>query len=196
MRESKLHASPPTDSTMRTLFLLALLALAPAAGAQIPSFGAAVGVNFASLGDAGAVDLDNATGFHAGVYADLGLGPLSVRPGIFYVRAGSVLSSDENVDWIAIPVDVLLSTGAPLLEPYALIGPEARVPLGEVFADGTRSFALAANIGVGVEVGGFLLPSAFAEIRYGLDLSGLRDDPDVDESVKVNVVMLRVGAGI
>jgi len=181
---------------MRSLLLAALLALAPAAAAQIPSFGAAVGVNFASLGDAGAVDLDNATGFHAGVYADLGLGPVSVRPGLFYVRAGRLLTSDEQVDWIAIPVDVRASLGTPLVKPYAFIGPEARVPLGEVFADGSRSFALAANIGVGVEVGGFLLPNAFAEVRYGLDLSGLRDDPDVDESVKVNVVMLRIGAGL
>jgi hypothetical protein len=182
---------------MRSILILTgLLTLAPAVAAQIPSFGAAVGVNFASLGDAGTVDLDNATGFHAGVYADLGLGGVSVRPGLFYVRAGRVLASDENVDWVAIPVDVRLSLGTPLVKPYALVGPEARVPLGEVFADGTRSFAVAANIGVGVEVGGFLLPSGFAEIRYGLDLSGLRDDPDVDESVKVNVVMLRIGAGI
>jgi hypothetical protein len=182
---------------MRSILILTfLLALAPAAHAQIPSFGAAVGVNFASLGDAGAVDLDNATGFHAGIFADLGLGGVSVRPGLFYVRAGRLLSSDENVDWIAIPVDVRLSLGTPLVKPYALVGPEARVPLSEVFVDGNRSFALAANVGVGVEVGGFLLPSGFAEVRYGLDLSGIRDDPDVDGSVKVNVVMLRIGAGI
>jgi hypothetical protein len=181
---------------MRKLFLAALVAaLSPVAAAQIPSFGGAIGLNFASLGDAGTVDLDNATGFHAGVYADLGLGGVSVRPGLFYVRAGRVLTSDENVDWIAIPVDVRLSTGTPLIKPYALAGPEARIPVNQVFVDGTRSFALAANVGVGLEVGGFLLPNAFAEVRYGLDLSGLRDDPDVDESVKVNVVMLRVGAG-
>jgi hypothetical protein len=185
----------PTSPRSLAALLLALLA-APAASAQIPSFGAAAGINFASLGDATATDLDNATGFHVGVYADLGIGPLSVRPGVFYVRAGRVLTSDEQIDYVAIPVDLRFSTGTPLVRPYALVGPEARIPTGEVFGEDTRSFALAANVGVGVELGGLVLPNAFAELRYGLDLSGLRDDPDVDESVKVNVVMIRVGVGM
>ncbi len=179
------------------LFLLALLvAVAPAARAQlIPSFGAAVGVNFASLGDAGTLALDGSTGYHAGIYADLGFGGLSVRPGLFYVRAGSLLN-DENVDYVSVPVDLKAAFPSPLVKPYVVAGPEFRFPQGSITQFNRRDFALAANVGAGVEVGGFLLPNAFAELRYGLDLSGLRDDPEVDESVKVNLFMVRVGLGL
>ena len=117
---------------------------------------------------------------------------------MFYVRAGRVLQNDERIDYVAIPVDLRFSTGTPLVKPYALVGPEARIPTGDVFGEDTRSFVFAANVGVGVEVGGLLLPNAFAEVRYGLDLSGLQQgaSEDVDASVKVNVVMLRVGVGL
>lgn len=182
---------------MRSLLIALVFLAAPAARAQlIPSFGAAAGVNFASLGDAATVELDGSTGYHVGIYADLGVAGLSVRPGLFYVRAGSLLSNDESVDYVSIPVDFKAAFPSPVVSPYAVIGPEFRFPQSSPFDANTRDFALAANLGVGVEAGGILLPNAFAELRYGLDLSGLQDDDAVDESVKVNLFMIRVGVGI
>jgi hypothetical protein len=197
---------------MRTLLLAAAALAAPAAHAQLipsASFGVTAGVNFASLSDAGSRDLDNSTGYHAGLYADLGVGGLSIRPAILYVAAGDIdvvpggTEDGEGVDYVSIPVDLQLSLPTPLVQPYAIVGPEFRFPQGDIEEGevNTRDFSLAANAGLGVELGGFLLPNAFAEVRYGLDISGLLDEEDGSaeeefESVKVNLVMIRVGVGI
>ena len=198
---------------MRTLrcalAALALLLVPSLAHAQlIPSFGVTGGVNFASLEDATSADLDNSTGYHAGVFLDLGIGPLNVRPAVLYVWAGSfqdnglipLLSDEPSLSFIAVPVDFKFSLATPLVKPYALVGPEFRFTTGD-FAEfeNVKNTTVAINAGIGAELGAIIGPSAFLELRYGFDVSGLADEnfgTTSDESLKVNLFMLRVGVGL
>ena len=193
---------------MRRLLPLALLlALAvPRAEAQvIPSIdlGIAGGLNFASLSDAGAFDLDGSTGYHIGLYADVGVLFASARTGVFYVAAGDIPTTgvtvgdaDDSVSYVAVPVDFQIKTPTPLIQAYALIGPEFRFPVDGLDTFDTESMTIAGNVGLGVRGGVPLIgPSGFLELRYGRDFTGLRDT-EGDDDVKVNLVMIRVGVGI
>ncbi|HLA64177.1 MAG TPA: outer membrane beta-barrel protein [Rhodothermales bacterium] len=195
---------------MRTPLLTAALALAalaaPAAHAQLlPSFGVAGGVNFASLNDVTGADLDNATGYHIGLYADLGFGPLAVRPGIYYLRAGDVetVGGAELVsaDFITIPIDVRFQTPLPVLKAYALAGPEFRFPVGDggALVD-TRAVNVAANVGVGASFNPPLAgPSGFLELRYAFDVTGFAEATGAtsgDSDYRVSLFMVRAGIGL
>ena len=184
------------------LFLVALLVglAAPAAHAQIiPSLdiGVAGGVNFASLGDAGTTDLDNSTGYHIGVFADIGALFFSARTGLYYLRAGEIPGAGANgdagtVNFITIPVDLQFQTPTPVIKAYALIGPEFRFPLNGLDTFDQEAVNYALNVGVGVKgsvpvvgYGGFL------ELRYARDLTASMDD-----DYKVHLFMIRAGVGL
>ncbi|MEM8559877.1 MAG: porin family protein [Bacteroidota bacterium] len=195
---------------LRTLLLtVALLATTATASAQIiPSFGIAGGLNFGSLSDAGSLDIGSSTGYHIGLYAQVGVASFAVRPGLFYQRVGDIEfptvqglgALDEiAVSYVIIPIDLLYKPlPTPLIKPYLLAGPEFRIAAGDL-ADAafgnedSRSFTTALNIGIGAQFGAIIGPKVFGELRYSFDLSGVSEG---DETVKVNVVMLRVGLGI
>lgn len=195
---------------MRLLALALVLALAPAASAQIiPSIdlGVAGGVNFASLGDASDAELQSSTGFHVGVYADVSALFLSGRTGLFYQRIGDIPGAGDGeeagtVSFVTVPVDLIFQTPTPIAKAYVLVGPEFRFPLGDLDLVGATqgeelvSVNTAVNFGIGAKAGLPLVgPSGFVELRYAYDLSGIADT-DSDQTYKVNVVMLRVGVGI
>ena len=182
---------------------LALAALAAPARAQLlPSFGVAGGVNFASLNDVAGADLDNSTGWHIGLYADVGIGPLAIRPGLFYLRAGDVETTtgagDIAADFVTIPVDLRFQTPFPVLKAYALAGPEFRFPVGEngVLVD-TRAVNVAANVGVGASFNPPLAgPSGFLELRYAFDVTGFAEAVGADSDYRVSLFMIRAGIGL
>jgi hypothetical protein len=182
---------------------------APTAQAQLlPSFGLTGGLNFGSLSDAATVDLDESTGYHIGVFSDFGFGPVGVRGSLMYVRAGNLGlpivggGGDAVVSFIALPVDLQYRAGTPLVNPYALFGPELRFPLGDLADADARSVAVALNLGVGASFGAFIGPTVFAELRYAFDVTGFFDDgvagvpASVDDSVKLNIFYLRIGVGL
>ncbi|MFN3595784.1 MAG: outer membrane beta-barrel protein [Rubricoccaceae bacterium] len=193
---------------MRTSALALLLALAaPAAQAQlIPSvdLGAAAGLNFARLGDISAADVDNSTGYHLGIYADVSAVLLSFRTGVYYLRAGDVeqtrTGETTSASFVTIPVDIRFQTPTPVVQAYLLGGPEARFPVGSA-AEGveTRAVNLAANVGAGVRfatpVAG---PSGFAEVRYSYDVTGFAEDIGLttDNTYRLSVFMIRAGIGL
>ena len=196
---------------MRFLPLALLLALAaPQAQAQlIPSLdlGVAGGVNFASLSDAGTLDIENSTGYHVGVYADVGVLFASARTGVYYVRAGDIRQDievgvgdefDDSFDYVAVPIDFQIKTPTPIFQAYALIGPEFRFPVDGLDTFDTESVQLAGNVGLGVRGGLPLIgPSGYLELRYGRDFSGINGEETAgDDDVKVNLVMIRLGFGI
>ena len=194
---------------MRFLPLALLLALAAPSQAQvIPNLdlGVAGGVNFASLSDAQTLDLDNSTGYHIGIYADVGVLFASARTGVYYVRAGDIRddastpseSFDTSFDYVAVPVDFQIKTPTPIFQAYALIGPEFRFPVDGLDTFETENVQYAGNVGLGVRGGLPLIgPSGYLELRYGRDFSGLRSDANSsDDDVKVNLVMIRLGVGI
>ena len=192
---------------LASCLLLAASALpAPAAHAQIlPSFGVTGGLNFGSLSDAATVDLEQTTGYHVGVFGDVGFGPIGLRAALLFVRAGNLTTAadvdDATVSFISIPVDFHYGLGLPLVNPYLLAGPEARLPLGDLADADARSIAVALNLGIGAEVSAFIGPKVFGELRYAFDVTGFFDDgfagvaATANESVRVNLFYVRIGVG-
>ena len=184
------------------LFALALAAL-PAAHAQIiPSFGVAGGVNFGSLSDVAGAELQNSTGYHIGLYADAGIGPIAVRPGVFYLSAGDVETGGETVsaDFVTIPIDFKFQTPTPIVKGYAAVGPELRFPIGE---DGavvaTKSTNVAINFAAGASINPPLVgPSGFIELRYALDVSGFAEvvSDAASDDYNLSLFMVRLGFGL
>lgn len=189
---------------MRSLryFLLAavFVAATPLAEAQIiPKFGVAGGLNFGSLSDAAGADFESSTGYHVGVFSDVGFGPLAARVSVLYVKAGDVGEgdNDSSISFIGVPVDFKFRFPTPVLKPYALLGPEARFALGDLADADARSVNLALNAGIGAEISALVGPSAFAELRYSFDASGFAPgDLGDDVDFKVSVFYLRVGVAL
>ncbi|MEM8598623.1 MAG: porin family protein [Bacteroidota bacterium] len=191
---------------LRSLLLAAaLVATTATASAQIiPQFGIAGGLNFGSLSDASSLDIGASTGYHIGVYAQVGVASFAVRPSILYQRVGDIEFEtpgieDIGVSYVLIPIDLIYKPlPTPLIKPYLLAGPEFRIATGDLASaafgnEDARSFTTAINIGVGAQFGAVIGPKVFGELRYAFDLSGVSEG---DETVKVNVVMLRVGLGL
>ena len=188
------------------LALAAVLAI-PAAHAQlVPSvdFGVAGGVNFASLGNAGGLNLDQSTGFNAGVYADVGVLFFAARTGLFYVSAGDIPGQGQNgengtVRFISVPVDFQFQTPTPLVKAYALVGPEFRFPLSGLDTFDKSGLSTAVDVGVGAKGGVPLIgPSGFIELRYARDLTGFGSlqSSTTGDDVKVHLFLVRAGIGL
>ncbi|MFB6280174.1 MAG: outer membrane beta-barrel protein [Salinibacter sp.] len=174
--------------------LLALVFLGVSALPAQAQFGIAAGANFDSVSDIqnGQNVSENATGYHIGAVYDLGLGPVSIRPGLFYRKVGSYDFSDvtgadvEQLDVTAfeVPVDLrvtLLPT--PLVSPYLVGGPNAFLPQSseDSFDEDFEDVSFTFNIGVGANVSvpgvGLTLQP---ELRYEFGASDyISDDFDV-----------------
>lgn len=178
-------------------------------------FGLAIGLNFDDLGDIDArntkTTFDQASGYHIGAFYNFNLGPLGLRPGIFYrdlgdVSVGGALTGDFDLQLIEIPIDVRYRIPTPVFSPYILAGPVFSFPSsGEDDADDSlEDFLLTGNLGFGIE---FTVPGLgwklFPEFRYAFGLSDLiKDEFSVagrvfvaDDAATLNTYMLRLGIG-
>ena len=181
-------------------FLLAGLAAfsAPDARAQL---GVAGGLNYDNLSEIDA-DTDRASGYHVGLFYDARLGPLSLRPGVFYMDVGEIEFEDDEVDnfdlqLVEIPIDARFRFGAaPFLKPYLMAGPVFRINASsDDFEGEVEDFSVAANAGVGVEL---TLPGSglrlYPEVRYAFGISDFASDLGVEASTaRLNTFMLRLG---
>lgn len=180
--------------------LLLLAGVSPAKG----QFGVAGGLNFESAGDIEATDgsatLDNSTGYHVGLVYELGLGPVDIRPGVYYRRVGEydlsnidtqLANARYTVSAWEVPVDVKLTVlPTPLISPYIVGGPKATFPRGEdEFDDAVEDISYTFNVGVGADIS---LPGAplrlQPELRYEFGATGFIDD---DRDVEVGGVTFR-----
>jgi hypothetical protein len=193
------NAVAPANAVRVVAALAIVLALAVApAHAQ---FGIAGGLNFESTDDIrGSVQggvsgtqeaaFDNSTGYHIGLVYDLGLGPVSVRPGVFFRRVGDVVlpSGPEEVverslNTIEVPVDLRLTVlPLPVVKPYLLAGPMASFPIGEDELDDlTEDVSVSANVGLGATIS---LPgltfSLQPELRYEFGLTSYIGDESAE----------------
>lgn len=180
-------------STHRTKFALsALVALLFLIGTTVPAqaqFGVAAGLNFESASDIDTntntqanTTLESSTGYHVGVVYGLSLGPLNVRPGLFYRKLGHTYEFPNSTADVAaweVPVDVrvtLLPT--PLVSPYVLAGPKAsflRSDLDEFDDDLEEiSYSFAVGIGADVSLGSSL--TLQPELRYDFGATDYVDD--------------------
>lgn len=181
--------------------------------ASAQGLGIAAGANFDRLSDIEGdreASFENASGFHVGVFYDLPLGGVALRPGIYYMDVGtfdveSVESSLQTVDLslIEVPVDVRVRMMTPLIAPYATFGPVLRFANSndDEFSDALNNFTVAANVGVGLEIGAPGAPiRLFPEIRYSFGVSELTEDVEflgtsftAEEEIRLNTFMVRLG---
>ena len=199
--------------TVAAVLLVALLATAPNARAQV---GIAGGANFDDFGDVKDSNenniTENATGYHVGLFYEFGAGPLRVRPGVFYMDAGSFEFTTDPADaagearsfdlnLVEVPIDLRLRLlSLPLIKPYATAGPVLRIATndgGDEFPGRTEDLTLAANVGGGVELG---LPGSslrfYPELRYSFGVNDIVDDygfQGENDSSRLNNFMLRLG---
>ncbi len=186
--------------------LLALFLLTPSARAQ---FGVAVGANFDKASDFSLANssesFESATGYHVGVFVDLPLGPIALRPGIFYTDVGSLEPEGSfnapkaDLSLVEIPVDVRYRILLPLAKPYVLAGPVFRLANQSSDEVDLTQFSMAGAAGLGLELSlGGLRP--FVEARYQFGVSKFVDGYEVggvtiesEDDVKLNSFMIRAG---
>lgn len=154
----------------------ALLVAVPAEG----QLGIGAGLNFSNLDDidsgSGSATLDASSGYHVGLFVNLGSGPLSLRPGVYYHRIGryDFPSSEElTLSAIEIPVDVrltLLSAGP--VRPFILAAPVLTFPQSGDAESAVEDMALSADIGAGLDIRLPALPFSLApELRYSMGVT-------------------------
>lgn len=182
------------------VLLVALLGVHASASAQ--GFGVIGGLNYTSVDDVSYQDaratFENRSGYHLGVYLDLPLGPIAVRPGVRYLDAGPIyeglgnvvggsgdsfdgLRDDFDVSFISVPVDASLGLPLPIINPYAFAGPEFRLQRAPdappELTEELEDWSYIGNLGLGAEVSlpGFGV-TLRPEIRYSFGLSNLIDE--------------------
>lgn len=204
--------------------LLAVLVLGTAAPASA-QFGIAAGLNFDSIDDINADaenvsgTFDQAAGYHAGIFYDMGAGAVGIRIGLFYRDLGDIgdriqvedttVPVSLNLSMIEVPVDLRFSVlSLPKTTPYFLLGPVLSLPRSQSdnsLVDATFNDALKALMVSGTVGGGVILNlgtiAVMPELRYAVGLSGLTGQEfeyggttfRIDEKQKVRSVQLRVG---
>jgi hypothetical protein len=194
------------------LLLVALVATAPdQAKAQL---GFAAGLNFESVSDISTSGLqgtyDSATGYHAGLFLDFGVGPVGLRLGAFYRDLGEFevslagLKNTVDVTSLDFPVDLRFAViPTPFVRPYLMAGPVFSIPRSndEDYDDSLEDVSIAGNVGFGVEIslaGMTLLP----EFRYTVGVTpfvknqftlGGRTFVAEKNDQRSNTAMLRLG---
>ena len=164
----------------------AALAVACASGAVAPAqaqLGILGGYNRDSITDfspaAGHSLTDQSDGYHLGVFYNLELGPLGIRPGVVYHQlpelvsetGGASVNGDVNV--LELPLDIVVKIPARFLGPYAVFGPVFTFPSSSVpsINDALASAPTRFDIGVGLRIS--LGMTFWPEIRYGFSLGSL-----------------------
>lgn len=195
------------------LFFLIAAAFPTTGKAQ---FGLSAGLNFNQLDEIETetiqADLRNTTGYHFGIFYDLALGPVALRPGIMYRHIGDyrianidlpdqILEYDLNVIDVPIDLRLRLLPQSPV-SPYLLAGPVISFPQAEdEFDDGVEDVGLSADIGAGLSIE---IPSAaitlMPELRYEIGTTPfIQDEFEVgdatirpQDSPRLNSFVLRL----
>ncbi len=193
-------------------FLLAVLFWTPAN--SFAQLGIAAGLNFESMSDISGnrdATFENASGYHVGLFYNMGAGPVGLRIGAYYRdvadveidRAGVVDAFDLTM--IDVPIDLRFNlTATPLIRLYLFAGPVLSFPSSgnAEYDDALEKVSVAGNVGAGIaiSVGGITL---YPEFRYAIGVSRFMKDKfeiggfefDSDEAQRQNSVMLRLGIG-
>jgi hypothetical protein len=196
--------------TRLLLLAAALLFCSPAQG----QIGFAAGLNFTSVSDLDGSSVqntyDNASGYHIGVFFDLGAGPAALRIGAFYRELGSfdvsygALRQTVDVTALDFPVDLRINVLAtPVISPYVLAGPVFTVPRSsdESSNNSLEDFAVSGNVGFGIQfkAGGLKLLPEFryvvgvtSIVKDGFTLAGQNIGAEAKDQ-RSNSAMLRLG---
>lgn len=173
---------------LRRFLLGSTVAVAATLVSALPAhaqFGIGAGLNFSDFEDidssSGNATLDASTGYHFGVFVNLGSGALSLRPGVYYHRLGTYdFPSGDELDLAAIevPVDVRL-TLVPQgpVRPFVIAGPVLTFPQSGDFDSAVEDMSLSADIGAGLDLRLPALPfSLMPELRYSMGVTNYFSD--------------------
>jgi len=178
--------------TALSVLLVGLVAVPSSDAAFIPRLGLSVGANFQSMNDIEESSVSETfgtqTGYNAGLFVEMGFGSWAVRPGVEYLNAGplfdgaSFATSDFDLSYVVVPVDLKMSLPTGPVSPYAFTGPEFRVlaSAGDAPSDleeGLKDFGVNWSFGMGIAMGAPGPGLKFApEVRYSRDLSGVTNE--------------------
>jgi hypothetical protein len=194
------------------LFLLAAMVAVPGQTSRA-QIGVLAGMNFENVSDvkltSASGTFDSKTGWHAGIFYNLPLGPIALRPAVLYRDAGTLTlnatAPGQTVDsfelsMIEVPVDVIVGFGT-VVRPYITAGPVFHFnnTSTDAVKDDVKGTTVSANVGAGIELD-LLGLKVMPEARYAFGLSALFDEQiagiSLEESVKHNVFMLRLNVAI
>ncbi len=182
----------------------------------LAQLGVAAGLNYDQMSDlevgSATGTFENASGYHIGVFYDLGLGPVGLRTGLFYRNLGKLDASLPNMiknfdlSLFEVPVDLQFDLSAtPVIAPYLIVGPVFSLPFSgdKDFKDAFERVSVSGNIGLGVAMN-ILGLRLFPEFRYTIGISRFMKENVEIGSVKfesadpqrLNSVILRIGVGI
>lgn len=195
-----------------TYFIFLFLLWTPAA--SFGQLGLAAGLNFETMSDISGnreATFDNASGYHVGVFYNMGAGPVGLRIGAYYRDIADMeLDTDGVVDafdltLIDVPLDLRFNlTATPFIRPYLLAGPVLSFPSStdSDYDEALEKVSVSGNVGAGlaITVAGVTL---FPEVRYAIGVSRFMKDKfqvggfefDSDEAQRQNSVMVRLGIG-
>ncbi|GLB49919.1 porin family protein [Neptunitalea lumnitzerae] len=147
---------------MKKTLIVLLLLVGITANAQQKHLGLKAGVNFASLTGDWADDLDNKTGYHIGVTAELGWkDSFSIQPEVIYSTQGAELEDiDFKIDYLNVPVLAKIYMVKKNLSFMA--GPQFGYVINDNFdSDDLKEFDLSGAVGLELK-----LLSFYAQARY------------------------------
>lgn len=196
----------------RCLLLLALLPLAaPAVLYAQGEAGLKAGVSFGNISNKGllpnGLDLDNRTGFAAGLYLGYRVGFIGVGLEGLYAQRGAksdqtVATAPTRLDYIDVPAYVKVALPTPLLQPFVYAGPQVSFEVRchtangdtacpDAATSGRKKTDYGAVFGAGVRFGGLGL-----EGRYVYGLRDLKLNTVTDtHSYKTRTFLILVSIG-
>ena len=194
-----------------------LFLITPEVSAQ--RFGLTAGTNFQRLTD---VDLNSVetvfeeqSGWHAGAWFEVPIGPVGVRLAARYLEAGRLFNGLEdnfpivrdNFDISLVDLSLLLRYGlkSPIIAPYVFAGPTFRIPAraDKIINNDLSALSYALEFGGGIEISIGSL-SLYPEVAYLLGLSTFIEDELVLDFVtltagdtqRLNSIIVRLSVGL
>ena len=200
---------------LATLFIG--LMFVPAAIAQ--TLGVSVGGNFQRLSDISVnaleTQFESQTGWHAGVWIELPLGPAALRGGGRYMAAGKLFeglktsypAAQDNFDISLVELYLLFRLGlpSPVVSPYVFAGPVFRIPANtdKEISDDLKILSYAGEIGGGIKID--LGPiSLYPEVAYVFGITRFIENElvlqlislEVGDPQRLNMAMVRLSVGL
>lgn len=197
---------------LRSLLIALALLVAGTAVPAAAQFGIAAGLNYEQMDDLDVGNLkgtfDAASGYHVGVFYDIGAGPIGLKIGAYYRDLGDVdfsLSGVEgvNLTMFDFPIDVRLNVlPFPVVSPYLFAGPVISIPRSDDadLDDSLESLFVAGTVGGGLQIGMGAV-TLMPEFRYGIAITELTGESfriagqqfDASQGTRGNTIQVRLG---
>lgn len=188
---------------MKKILLSAFAIMLSTAAFSQAEFGIKGGLNYTKMSQIrmDGESADFKPGFHAGVFANINLLVVGIRPELLYSQKGFEMDTDDgthrsNLNYLDVPVMVKFNP-APIIALYAgpqvsfLLDENWKDNLGETFDPDRNSTEFAGVIGAGVRLGKLDLGA-----RYNFGLSKVVDDDRFDNFDKGRNQVIQLSVGI